>query len=97
MLCLDLEDPVDFRDICHAVSQYRSGTGHDPPRQQLNRLGAKQCFFANLIVQLLLCASLSANLLGDQEHAALLALGIGCGGESSCSSAKNNNVVHTSS
>ena len=50
--------------------------------------------FANLIVQLLLCAGLSANLLGDQEHAALLALGICGGGQSGCATAENNHVVH---
>jgi hypothetical protein len=97
MLCLNLEDPVGFRDTCHAVAQHRSSTGSDPPSQQLYGLGPKECLFTNLIVQLLLCAGLPAKLLRDQEHSALPALGIGCGGESGCSTAKNNDVVHTSS
>src|SRR5688500_17365411 len=72
MLCLNLEDPVGFRDTCHAVAQYRSSAGSDPPGQQLHGLGTKESLFTNLIVQLLLCAGLSAKLLRDQEHGPLL-------------------------
>ena len=97
MLCLNLEDPIGFRDTRHAVAQHRSSAGSDPPGQQLHGLGPKECLFTDLIVQLLLCAGLSAKLLRDQEHGPLLALGIGCGGESGCPTAKNNYVVHTSS
>jgi hypothetical protein len=68
-----------------------------PPRQQLNRIGTKKFFLTNLVLQMLLCAGLSANLLSDDKDGALLAVGIGCGGQPGCSATKNNHVVHSPS